>query len=105
MTRRLLMATTVLFGLLIPALASPQAPPSASNSAGRASSTPRTPWGDPDFAGVWSSDDMRGIPRERPDEFGTRRLLNDEEFAKRVERDHGESPAQAENDFECGTFH
>ena len=27
---------------------------------------PRTPWGDPDFQGVWSSDDTSGIPRERP---------------------------------------
>ena len=88
MTRRLLMTTTVLFGLLIPALASPQAPSSTTNSTGRASSIPRTPWGDPDFAGVWSSDDMRGIPRERPDEFGTRRFLTDEEYAKRVERDN-----------------
>ena len=28
---------------------------------------PRTPWGDPDLQGVWSSDDTSGIPRERPD--------------------------------------
>ena len=27
---------------------------------------PRTPWGDPDLQGVWSSDDTAGIPRERP---------------------------------------
>ncbi len=87
MTRRLLMTTTVLIALLIPALASPQAPPSNANDTGRASSTARTPWGDPDFAGVWSSDDMRGIPRERPEEFGTRRFLTDEEYVKRVERD------------------
>jgi hypothetical protein len=90
MTRRLRMTTllsTVLICALIPAVVSGQAPPSPTNSAGSASSTPRTPWGDPDFAGVWSSDDMRGIPRERPDEFGTRRLLTDEEYAKRVERD------------------
>ncbi len=47
----------------------------------------RTPWGDPDFAGVWSTDDMRGIPRERPDELGTRRYLTDEEFARRQAQD------------------
>ena len=23
---------------------------------------PRTPWGDPDLQGVWSSDDMEGVP-------------------------------------------
>ena len=47
----------------------------------------RTPWGHPDLSGVWSSDDMRGIPRERPAEYGTRRFLSDEEYAKRLERD------------------
>ena len=87
MTRRLLVTTILSACVLAPALVSAQAPPSNTDTAGRASSTPRTPWGDPDFAGVWSSDDMRGIPRERPDEFGTRRFLTDEEYAKRVERD------------------
>jgi hypothetical protein len=43
----------------------------------------KTPWGDPDLSGAWTSDDMRGIPRERPAEQGTRRYLTDEEFAKR----------------------
>ena len=28
--------------------------------------TPRTPWGDPDLQGVWSSDDTQGIPMQRP---------------------------------------
>ena len=45
--------------------------------------TQKTPWGDPDLSGPWTSDDMRGIPRERPAEQGTRRYLTDEEFAKR----------------------
>ena len=90
MARRLRMTTlltTLLVGVLLPGVVSAQAPPSTANESGGASATPRTPWGDPDFAGVWSSDDMRGIPRERPEEFGTRRVLTDEEYAKRVERD------------------
>jgi hypothetical protein len=45
--------------------------------------TQKTTWGDPDLSGPWTSDDMRGIPRERPAEQGTRRYLTDEEFAKR----------------------
>ena len=47
----------------------------------------KTPWGDPDLSGTWTSDDMRGIPRERPVEQGTRRYLTDEEFAKRASTD------------------
>jgi hypothetical protein len=89
MTRRLLMTTlaTTLAFVLTTVFVSAQTPPTKSTAAGAASSIPRTPWGHPDIGGVWSSDDMRGIPRERPDEFGTRRFLTDEEYAKRVERD------------------
>jgi len=46
--------------------------------------TPRTSWGDPSFEGVWSTDDMRGIPTSRPEEFGTRDSLNEEEFRGRA---------------------
>jgi len=42
---------------------------------------PKTEWGDPDISGVWTSDAALGIPRERPEKFGTRAMLNDEEFA------------------------
>ncbi len=50
---------------------------------------PRTSWGDPSFEGVWSVDDMRGIPLSRPDDFGTRETLTPEEFAQRAARDEG----------------
>lgn len=43
----------------------------------------RTSWGHPDLEGTWSSDDVRGIPLQRPAEFGTRAELTDEEFAER----------------------
>ena len=44
---------------------------------------PKTPWGDPDLQGVWSSDDTSGIPRERPKELGNNLYLSDEAFAAR----------------------
>jgi hypothetical protein len=47
---------------------------------------PRTPWGDPDLQGVWSSDDTSGIPRERPKEQGTNLWLADEAYAARVKQ-------------------
>ena len=49
--------------------------------------TPRTSWGHPSLEGVWTSDDMRSIPRNRPDEFGDRDSLTQEEFAERAARD------------------
>jgi hypothetical protein len=48
---------------------------------------PRTPWGDPDFQGTFTTDDARGVPMQRPTEFGERRYLTDEEFAARKQRD------------------
>jgi len=43
---------------------------------------PKTPWGDPDLQGIWSSDDAT-MPMSRPQNFGDRLYLNDEEFAAR----------------------
>jgi hypothetical protein len=43
---------------------------------------PRTPWGDPDLQGTWSSDDAT-MPMSRPQNFGERLYLNDEEYAAR----------------------
>jgi len=45
---------------------------------------PRTPWGHPDLAGIWTSDDMRGIPTTRPSSQAARESLTPEEFARRA---------------------
>ncbi len=45
--------------------------------------TPKTPWGEPDLQGVWSTDDTAGIPRERPAELEARLYQTDAEFAAR----------------------
>jgi hypothetical protein len=45
---------------------------------------PRTPWGDPDLQGVWSSDDMSNVPMSRPQQFADRLYLNEKEYADRV---------------------
>ena len=34
--------------------------------------SPKTPWGEPDLVGVWSSDDDAGLPMSRPATFGDR---------------------------------
>ncbi len=44
---------------------------------------PKTPWGDPDLQGTWTSDDQRGVPFERPAKFGTRKTLTEQELADR----------------------
>ena len=47
---------------------------------------PKTPWGEPDLQGVWSTDDTSGIPMSRPAQSGDRLYLNDEEYAARVKQ-------------------
>ncbi|HVY65510.1 MAG TPA: hypothetical protein VHH11_11885 [Gammaproteobacteria bacterium] len=50
---------------------------------------PRTSWGQPSFEGVWSTDDLRGVPMNRPKEQAARESLTPEEFRKRAESDEG----------------
>jgi hypothetical protein len=45
---------------------------------------PRTSWGDPSLEGTWSTDDMRGIPRDRPRDFGTQETLSETQFLERA---------------------
>ncbi len=54
------------------------------DAARTAFTVPRTPWGDPDLSGSWSSDDLRSVPLQRPDEFKGRAELTDEEFSQKV---------------------
>jgi hypothetical protein len=59
----------------------------AQATAAQSAYTPgRTAWGDPDFQGTWPIDRIAdsGIPLERPESFGDRLLLNDQEFAARL---------------------
>jgi hypothetical protein len=48
---------------------------------------PRTIWGHPELEGIWTSDDMRGIPTSRPKAQMDRESLTDEEFARRAGTD------------------
>src|SRR5688572_18779695 len=84
--------------LTAPSLAHAQAAGSAEATAavrtGRDWQPPMTPWGHPDLQGIWTTDDMRGIPQQRAAEFGTRQYLTDEEFAARGEQREGARETQ-----------
>ena len=49
---------------------------------------PRTEWGDPDLTGNWPIEriNQSGLSFQRPDEYGDRVWLTDEEFAQRLAR-------------------
>ena len=45
----------------------------------------RTPWGDPDLQGEWTSEGEYGVPFERSPQYGMRPFLTDQEYAQRLE--------------------
>jgi hypothetical protein len=47
--------------------------------------TTRTPWGDLDLQGEWTSEGEYGVPLERPAQYGTRQFLTDAEYKKRID--------------------
>src|SRR5262245_21591598 len=57
--------------------------PAAAQTAKPAYMQPKTPWGDPDIQGMWPSAAMQGVPLQRPESFGERATLTDEEFKRR----------------------
>jgi hypothetical protein len=66
---------------------------------GRSYEPPRTPWGDPDLQGTFTSDDSLRVPTNRPAEFGDRLFLTPEEYRERAE-ETSERAASFEIEFE-----
>jgi hypothetical protein len=65
---------------VVPALAQVVKAPS---SASEEYSQPRTPWGDPDLQGTWTSDNCIRTPLNRPAQFGDRLYMTADEIAQR----------------------
>src|SRR5262245_8224210 len=59
---------------------------------------PKTPWGDPDISGIFTTDDELGVPFERPEQFAGRAFVSDEEFAQRA------TQIQRQNDTDLEEF-
>src|SRR2546426_3295725 len=55
----------------------------ARKAAPKAWTAPKTPWGDPDLQGTWTSDDHIGVPMQRPETLGNRQAPTEEEIAQR----------------------
>jgi hypothetical protein len=58
---------------------------------------PRTPWGDPDISGVFTTKDEANTPFERPDEWAGRKMddITPKEFAEAVSRRQQEAVERA----------
>ena len=84
MSNRALASTGVLKMLIVVVLVVPVSASAQETATSETSTSPRTPWGQPDLQGVW---DFRTItPMERPEELAGQEFLTEEEAAK-LERD------------------
>ena len=90
---------SILAGAVACALAIAAVPAAAQSSAD--SAQPRTAWGDPDIAGVYAQ--YTTAPLERPEQFGEREFLTDEEFAEIERRRTSPRELNFESDTEPGT--
>ena len=93
MSTRIILPAGVLaiaIGMSILSAASPASQPAPGWAA------PKTPWGDPDIQGLFTTDDELGVPFERPEQFGQRDTLTDEEFAAREAQARRQAAADAE---------
>ena len=63
-----------------------QRPDGTSSSQSDAWTAPRTPWGDPDLQGIYTSNNNSTVPVERPERYGLRKFLTDEEYAEREQQ-------------------
>jgi hypothetical protein len=58
-------------------------PGNTAGNSGKNWSLVKTPWGDPDLQGTWTSDDTWGVPMERPVSYGDRLYLTEDELKTR----------------------
>lgn len=59
--------------------AKPSTPPPKAST--RPYTPPKTAWGEPDLRGTWPLNHLINTPFQRPERFGNRRFMTDEEFA------------------------
>jgi hypothetical protein len=78
------LSSLIVFAAALPLAA--QTPPALKANAGNTGkpwSLSKTPWGDPDLQGTWTSDDTWGVPMERPTQYGDRLYLTEDELKAR----------------------
>lgn len=56
---------------------------SKSTAAAKTWTAPKTPWGEPDLQGTWTSDDCIGTPMNRPPNLGDKLYYTEQELAER----------------------
>jgi hypothetical protein len=96
MIKRILALGGISIGLMVCPAAAQQQPQTGAN---KKWTPPKTPWGEPDLQGIWPLNHLIATPFQRPEKYGDRRLMTDEEYAA------AQKSAQARNQrFESGAI-
>jgi hypothetical protein len=85
-------ALAVMFAAWVSVPAVGQTKPSATKTY----TPPKTSWGDPDLQGLWPATEMINTPLQRPETFGERTVLSDEEFKQRATNAQRQAAADSE---------
>jgi len=64
-----------------PAVSQTSQQPTPKPAAAKSYTPPKTPWGEPDLQGIWPLNHLIATPLQRPEKYGERRFLTEEEFA------------------------
>ena len=59
----------------------PAAKPAAKSAANGKFTPPKTSWGEPDLRGIWPLNHLIATPLQRPEKYGDRRMMTEDEFA------------------------
>jgi hypothetical protein len=82
------MNTTILSSIRVLLLMSALASLSLTTAGAQGKASGRTPWGDPDLQGTWTSQAELSVPFERPEAYAGRAVLTEEEFSQREAQAH-----------------
>jgi hypothetical protein len=88
LTSALVLAIVLISGVNASGQTRPSAPAATTAAAAKTTPTanmwtpPKTPWGDPDLQGIFTSDDFMDTPLERPTAFGERLYFTEGELAE-----------------------
>ena len=81
MIRRILALGGIGIGIGLLVCSAPQTTVAQQRTGSKPWTPPKTPWGEPDLQGMWPLTHLISTPFQRPERFGDRRFLTDEEFA------------------------
>jgi len=80
--KRTLISSGIGLGLILgPAVAQTPQKSQPKPATSKTWTPPKTPWGEPDLQGIWPLNHLIATPFQRPEKYGDRRMLTEDEFA------------------------